>query len=156
MQYKLPDYIKRQCLAIAQGYEENRRYYLSERQMILNSSSSGHTNYIDSGGVECRQYNSHVSGRISNEPHDKTIQLEQLEKHIKVKQYKAVDDAKFQIGIGFPEHLRQKLTKAIMINCSQPRRYPYGRLDVGDMERSTFYNHRSIFLYNIAISLQFV
>jgi hypothetical protein len=155
MQYKLPHDVKTQCLAIVQGYDRRYKWYLDERWKILNSSPSGYTTYIDNG-IECRQYSPHVSGHITDEPYDKTIQLDRLEKHINVLYNHAVDEAKLCIGLDLPEGMRQKLTKAIMINCSYPRRYPYERLDVDDMERSTFYNHRTTFLYNIANSLQFV
>lgn len=155
MQRKLPDDVKRQCLAIVQGYDRRRKWYIEERQNILESTPSGYTTYTNDG-VECRQYNQHISGRISDTPYDKTIQLERLEKHIKVQQNKAIDDAKLQIGVNLPELLRQKLVKAIMINCEEPRRYPYEYLGLDGIGRRDFYYRRTEFLYNIAVSLELV
>lgn len=116
MNHRLPDDVKRQCLAIVQGYDRRRKWYLEELEK----------------------------------------KTPDLENNIKFKQNYAIDDAKMQIGIDIIDDLsRQKLIKAIIINCEEPRRYPHRYLDVGISE-DKFYEERNKFLYNVAQYLQIV
>ena len=155
MTNKLPDDIKQQCLAIVRGHDRRLKWYNAERQNILNSSSAGYTNYVDNG-VECRQYHVPLNDRISDIPYIKTLQLEKLDKSIKAQYIRIVENAKLNIGVGLNKKSREKLIKAIMLNCKAGRQFPYERLDAGKISRSAFFRNRDKFLYEIANCLQIV
>lgn len=65
----------------------------------------------------------------------------------------AVDQACAWIGREFPGPCGDELCKAIRRNCSDGREFPFERLGVHFMSRSSFYKYRRVFLEEIGKGL---
>ena len=148
---KLPRDIQQQCLWIVRGYERNKREYTERRRDILEGGGARYTEYVVNG-EERRAYlpGSHNASRTTE---DKQLQLEGLEKTLAFKQMKAVEHARDRVGAGLPEQLRDLLRKAIMLNCTDGRKYPYEHLYTIGVSRRSFYLYREAFFWDIATEL---
>ena len=161
MKNRLPDDVKQQCLWIVRGHERREQWYKTERQNILNSSSSGFTTY-QQNGIEYRQYAPPLNGYITDIPYIKTLQLDKLENSVKAQQVRAVNNAIKNIGIDIEnKKLREKLVGAIILNCKDRHKFPYERLDLyidknNKISRSAFFRQKDNFFYEIANCLHIV
>ena len=133
----------KQAKAAARGYEEARREYHKQRQLILNSSGGSLPGEGHSGN--------RWSGTRATET--KAERLESLERAYWVREMHAVERARDRIGAGMPGEMREALKKAIMINISSGKKYPFERLYVVGVSRRTFYRHRAAFLEDIAAEI---
>ena len=129
--------------AIAKNYEQARRAYLQERAAILNSTNSS---LMDTG----RSRGQWAGGRTTE---TKATKLESLELLQWVREMHAVERARDRIGASLPDEMRETLRKAIMLNVSSGKRYPFERLYVVGISRRTFYRFRQRFLDDIAAEL---
>lgn len=132
-----------QAQAIARNYEQARRAYHQERAAILNSTSG---NVMDTS----RSRGQWAGGRTTE---TKATKLESLERLQWVREMHAVEHARDRIGASLPDEMRETLRKAIMLNVSSGKRYPFERLYVVGISRRTFYRFRQRFLDDIAAEL---
>ena len=132
----------REKLAV-RNYEQARRAYLQERAAILNSTNSS---LMDTG----RSRGQWAGGRATEQ---KAARLEDLERLQWVKEMHALERARDRIGAGMPEEMRKTLQAAIMLNCTNGKKYPFERLYTVGISRRTFYRHRQRFLDDVAAEL---
>lgn len=135
---RLPYDIKQECLWIVRGYERRVKNYAQERNNILHGSS-----------CEC---DGMPNGTDKKSPTERKIAaLELLESCPEVQRVHAVDHAKMKIGrdVASPE-CRERLKRAILLNCVSGREYPFERLNVNEFSRRDFYRRKDGFLEEIA------
>ena len=148
---KLPWDIKQQCLWIVRGYDRQRREYMKARREILDAGSARFTTYTVNG-EERRAFlpGGHTASRTTE---DRQMQLEALENTAAFRQMRAVEHARAGIGGGLPRDMADQLRDAIMLNCMDGRKYPFEKLCIIGLERTTFYRARNGFLLQIAVEL---
>ena len=148
---KLPRDIQQQCLWIVRGYERNKREYNERRRDIIEGGGARYTEYVVNG--ETRRTYLPGSHNASRTTEDKQLQLEGLEKTLAYKQMKAVEHARDRVGAGLQNDQRELLRKAIMLNCSDGRKFPFERLYTIGVSRMSFYRYREAFFWDIATEL---
>lgn len=148
---RLPRDIQQQCLWIVRGYERCKKEYNARRREILEAGGEHYTTY-KVNGEERRAYlpSSNTASRTTE---DKQMQLEGLERTLVFRQMRAVEHARDRVGAGLPEMLADLLREAIMLNCSDGRKYPFERLYIVGISRAGFYRYREAFFYDIANEL---
>ena len=148
---RLPWDVRQQCLWIVRGYERQRREYMKARREILDASGGHYVTYTENG-EERRAFlpGAHNASRTTE---DRQLRLEALEHTAAFRQMRAVEHARAKIGAGMPPELQDALRDAIMLNCSDGRKYPFERLYVIGISRADFYRARNAFFWNIATEL---
>lgn len=127
----------------ARSYENRRHEYARERWNIIHDGGSSLQGEARSRGQ--------WSGNRTTEA--KAAKLESLERLQWVREMHAVERARDRIGADLPEEMRKALQAAIMLNCSNGRRYPFEELYTVGVSRRTFYRHRQRFLDDVATEL---
>lgn len=149
---RLPWDVRKQCLWIVRGYERQRREYMKARREILDASSGWHFATYTENGEERRAFlpGAHNASRTTENLAER---LAALEHTAAFRQMRAVEHARAKIGAGMPGPLQDALREAITLNCMDGRKYPFERLYVVGIERTTFYRARNAFFWNIAEEL---
>ena len=153
----LPDDVKQVCIHLAKGYGRRVQDYNERRTAIIDGRCCDFEEVRDPDDPDnwkkvtrVYQPKAHYATRVAESVAERLLALEDLPD---TKYMRAVEQAQLRIGLDLPEELRRKLVKAIMLNCSAGRRYPFECLDVEGIERTDFYNRRTRFLAVIAGSL---
>ena len=128
---------------IVRDYERRHREYIKLRQSIIEGGGSGWQ-------TESYRGNQRAASRTTE---NRELRLERLENLRWAKEMHAVEHARDRIGAGMPEEMRKQLRDAIMLNCSNGRRYPFERLYTVGISRRTFYRIRRGFLDDVAAEL---
>lgn len=138
--YKLPDDLKLQCLSLVKGYKRRVKLYHDRRNDIIYGGGSAPTG-LPAG--DC----------ISDTTGNKALKLQKIEVLYDTVAMRAVEKAKFLIGLDCAEDERQKLMEAIWDSCIEGRNFifNYRNLSVG---KDNFYERRRKFLYDIAKYLE--
>lgn len=151
---KIPDDVKQICIQVARGYNRRVRNYYNRRREIIEGSACGYVVIPDSANPEdwtktmwAYTMPAHNAQRTAE---NKAEQLLGLEKLPDVLRMRAVERAQANVRQDLPQELRQKLVKAIMLNCKSGRRFPYKVLDVEGFSERGFYRERDGFLCDIA------
>lgn len=141
MIYDLPVPIRNQCIWIVRSYEERMREYKAARKRILDGRGS------PSGlGVKTTP-----SGRRSTE--EATALLAAVDQMPAVRQMRAVDAALDLAAESFPLDMRNKVRSALFLSCQDGKKYPFERLNVPAMSKSSFFRLRRYMLYQLADNL---
>ena len=155
----LPDDLRQLCIQLVRGYDRRVRDYYDRRREIVEGTSVQYTVLKDPNDPDgwknsawVYQPKAHNASRTTESIAERILALEDLPD---TKYMRAVEQAQLRIGLDLPEDMRQKLVKAIMLNCTAGRRYPFECLDVEGIERTNFYNRRTVFLIDIARYLDF-
>ena len=148
---KLPWDVRQQVLWIVRGYERQKREYLRSRMEILSTGGDRSATYTVNG-EERREYlpSAHNASRTTE---NVATRLAALDETTAVRQIRAVERARYHIGDGLPAELADKLREAVWMNCMDGRKYPFERLYVVGLERTTFYRRRNEFLRQIAAEM---
>lgn len=135
---RLPYDIKQECLWIVRGYDRRVKNYALERSDILHGSS-----------CEC---DGMPHGTEMTSPTERKLAaLERLEQCPEVQRLRAVDYAKTGIGRDvMAAECRERLQRAILLNCVSGREYPFERLNVSEFSRRDFYRRKDNFLEDVA------
>lgn len=149
---KLPWDVRQQCIWIVRGYERQRREYMKARREILDAGGGDRSVTYTVNGEERREYLPlpHNAARQTENLAERLAALEQTQAF---RQMRAVEHARARIGADLPGDLQDKLRDAIMLNCLDGRKYPFERLYVVGIERTSFYKTRNAFFKNIATEL---
>lgn len=136
--YKIPEDVKTACISYVKGYKRLVYEYHKKRNDIIYAGKN--TSFDKLPG----------NGRMSDEPCDKTVKLDEIEGHFDTKIMKAVEQAKLHIGVDIPdEDERQRLKEAIVDCCRDGRRFVFRYCGL-NMDKATFYRRRNKFLCEIA------
>lgn len=140
--YKLPEDTKTACISYVRGYKRLVYEYHKKRDDIIYSGKNISFDRIPGGGT------------LSDEPYDKMVRLQEIEGHFDTKIMRAVEQAILHIGVDvLDEGERQRLKEAIIDCCKDGRRFVFRYCGL-DMGKSTFYERRNKFLYEISKYLQ--
>lgn len=148
---KLPWDVRQQCLWIVRGYDRARREYIKARRELLDAGGANYITYTEEG-EEKRAFlpSSHQATRTTENLADRLMALDNTQSF---RQMRAVEHARARIGAGMPPELQDELRDAIMLNCSDGRKYPFERMYVIGISRADFYRARNAFFRAIAIEL---
>ena len=150
MKNKVPKDILVLCEYIARGYERRKKDYENRRTDIIYHSSAGY--FADrvggGGGSKC--------GNVSDPSARKAELLEKLENSLEARFMKAVERALAEVGGDVTRDSREKLRKAIMLNCESGRDYPYEVLNIDEFSRRDFYRRRRRFIVGIGEALELI
>lgn len=153
----LPDDVKQVCIHLVRGYDRRVQAYNERRRDIIDGRSCGFEEVRDPDDPDdwrkvtrVYQPKAHNASRTTESIAERILALEDLPD---TKYMRAVEQAQLRIGLDLPEGMRKKLAKAVMLNCTAGRQYPYEYLDIEGVERTDFYNRRTRFLADIAGSL---
>ena len=161
--YKLPADVKTSAIGMVRGYPRRLAWYQAARDSIINGTPCNYVTYTQTihepgGGTrkeERRQYFSH--GSIPGNPtEDKTIRLERLENAVETRRMRAVEQAALRIATDVQSDAeREKIRRAVLDSCIDGRHFifEYRNLCVG---KTNFYKRRSKFLYEVAVSTEFL
>ena len=157
---KMPDDVRRTCIELVKGYERRVREYRVKRMQIIDGAPCQYEVIKDLDDPDdwkkTERFYPPSSHSASRTGEDKVMQLQKLEELPETKRMRAVERAKEQIGLDLPKELRKALAEAIWLNCKSGRRYPYTCFYLPGIEKTNFYDRRSIFLYAIASYLNLV
>jgi len=131
------------CEQVARGYERRRRDYERRRLDVIYSRGSG---VVEFGGR---------SG-FSNPNAYKSERLERLEGCLDVKLIHAVDEALLMLGADVVRESRERLRRAMLLNCENGREFPYEVLGLDEFSRSDFYRRKKGFIKGIGVALGLV
>lgn len=150
----LPDDVKKECIAIVQGYDRRVKKYNNLRREIVEGGGGNYVVLPDPKNPEDWKKTTwafnQTSHNASRTTEDKAAKLLGLEELPDTKRMRAVEKARDNIGLDLPPQLRRKLVKAVMLNCKSGRKYPYKVLDVEGFSERSFYRERDLFLLDIA------
>lgn len=149
---KLPWGLKQRVLGIVKDYDRMRAEYKARRMDILDAGGGHYSTYVVNG-EERRAYmpSAHNASRTTE---DKQLQLDGLEQTLLVRQLRAVEHASARIGKDLPGPMQDQLREALMLNCTDGRKFPFERLFVTGVSRSEFYERKDAFLLAIYEELQ--
>jgi len=134
-----PKDVIRLCEEIVRGYERRKHAYEQRRLDIV---------YYRGGGFSAGR-NPNMSDTVA----DKTERLEKLEESMDVKFIRAVEQSLAAVGDDVVYESRERLRKAILLNCENGRDYPYEMLDADEFSRRDFYRRRQKFIIGVAAAL---
>ncbi|MDR0223181.1 MAG: hypothetical protein LBI38_06590 [Oscillospiraceae bacterium] len=135
-----PKDVMRLCEEIAKGHERRKKAYERKRLDIIYSTGGG---FVELGR------NSDISDPVAK----KTERLENLEKGLDAKFIRAVEQSLSASGTDVSWESREKLRKALMLNCESGRDYPYELLGIDEFSRRDFYRRKGRFIAEIASAL---
>ena len=151
---KLPDDVKKECMALVKGYLRRRQEYTLRCEELMSTSHNNVITIKDPTEPDnWKKYEGVIlpgNRHASRTTEDIAERIQGLEKLPDTKRMRAVEYAAERIGLDLPQPARQILVKAIFKSCIEGRKYPFERLGVDGMERSCFYDRRAKFLMNIA------
>lgn len=147
----MPWALKQQILWIVRDFERTKREYRRERLEIIEAGGDRAETYTVNG-EERRIYmpSGHNASRTTE---DRQMQLAALEMRPAYRQMHAVEHARDRVGAELPDMLRDQLREAIMLSCTDGRRYPFERLFIAGISRTEFYRFRDEMLKAIAREL---
>lgn len=156
--YKLPEDVKATALHMVRGYVRRRAWYHAARESIIHGSTCRYITYtvtVDGHSETRRQY--FDPGSLPGKPtEDKVIRLARLDETPDAKRLRAVERALLRVGLDIADDAeREKLRLALCDSCIEGRRFVFEHrnLCVG---KTNFYKRRSLFLYEIAKSTDFL
>ena len=141
---RIPKDVTALCEQIVRGHERRKKDYENKRLDIIYARSSGFENAI--GG-------SKSAGNWSDSSFAKAERLEKLESCLDAKFIRAVEQSLLGLGEDVSRDSRERLRKAVMLNCENGREYPYEVLNIDEFSRRDFYRRRKSFIVGIGATL---
>lgn len=136
---------------IVSGQPRRVRDYNLALASILGRTAPAFVDCTEKHGEQMRVYMPRAKGRTSNPTAEAAEAIAALEELADTKTMRAVQAAEASIGTDITsEAIAEKLRRGIMLNCINPRRHPYERLDVVGIGRTDFYTRRARFLNDVA------
>ncbi|MCL2755352.1 MAG: hypothetical protein FWD35_06530 [Oscillospiraceae bacterium] len=136
---KTPDDVVSLCEGIARGYNRRKKDHESKRLDIIYSGATA--------------FSDHVGGARGNATSDpvarKAERLEALESCLDAQFIGAVEQSLTRVGADVPRELREKLRRAVMLNCESGREFPFEILNIDEFSRRDFYRRRKAFIMGI-------
>ena len=156
----MPEYVKKECIAIVRGHGQRLHDYQEERYRIINASPSSrieaYMGYIYDAKTKKEKEVRYAVPRsntnaIANPTHDKVEALERLDNSRCAQKIRAVDNALYMIASQYGEgDVRKKMCDTLMESVVLGKRFVFRHYDV-PVSKATFYRRRDEFLYYIGI-----
>jgi len=145
---KTPDDVVSLCEGIARGYNRRKKDYENRRLDIVYAGSVS-TAFCDLVGG--------AKGNATSDPvARKAERLEKLENSLDARFIHAVEQSLAHVGADVTRELREKLRRAVMLNCENGRDFPYELLNIDEFSRRDFYRRRRAFVEGIGAVLGLV
>ena len=161
--YKLPDDVRATAINMVRGYARRAAWYSAARESIIHGTTCNYVTYtsttvLPDGSTKKelrRQYFPH--GSVPGNPtEDKVVRLDKLEHTVEVARMRAVEQALLRVGADIPSDAeREKIREAVKDSCIEGRyfKFEYRNLPVS---KAAFYRRRNKFLYEVAVSTEFL
>jgi hypothetical protein len=143
---KVPKDVTALCEQVAKGYERRKKSYEQQRMDIIYRQPSGGADFV--GG--------HTPGRNGNPTAFKAERLLKLENGLDMQMIRAVDEALLMTGTDVSRDSREKLRKALLLNCEDGKEFPFEVLGLDGFSRSEFYRRKRMFIAGIGAALGLV
>ncbi|MCL2070756.1 MAG: hypothetical protein FWH07_00785 [Oscillospiraceae bacterium] len=140
---RIPKDVTALCEQVAKGYERRKKDYENRRMDIIYSHTSGFEGAV--GGAR--------GNSVSDPSAAKAERLEKLEESLDAKFVRAVERAIISLGADVARDSREKLRKAVLLNCENGHEYPYEILGIDEFSRREFYRRRKSFIVEIGAEL---
>jgi len=137
-----PKDVLRICEEIVKGYGRRKRNF-EQRRLDIVYYCRGGSGFARVGG----------GSGVSNPVAEKNERLEKLDASLDALFIKAVEQSLVEVGDDVAREPRERLRKAILLNCEDGYEFPYEMLDVGEFSRRDFYRRRKKFICSVAAAL---
>jgi len=132
------------CEQIVRGYDRRKKEYERSRvDIVYRRASGGMTDFIAERNAS----------NISDPTERKAEQLERLEDSLDVKFMRAVEQSLLMLGTDVSRDSRERLCKAVLLNCENGREYPYEMLNIDEFSRRDFYRRKKRFIMGVGVVL---
>ena len=157
--YRLPEDVKLSALSYVKGYPRRKAEYMKKFNDIVTGKGFPYEVYtvpaFDERGepceLKCLSPIGRVSGSIGNPTEQKAFLLERLSRDPDTIKMRAVERAMELIGDRImADDLRQKLVKAVLLNCDSGRVNSYEEMELPGISRKSFFAERRRFLWYVA------
>ena len=150
-EYKMQPYERQQAIAIVKAYKAYKADVFSEEESILSLNGGEYETIGDE-----RAYQPHGKGGKSAPTEDKALRLQKLHESYKARCVQAVEYAFASLPIKYytPE-LQKKVKQALFASCVKGRYFRFEHSGIVGLERSRFYQIRSLFLLEIIKYMKF-
>lgn len=156
--YKLPEDVRVTAINMVRGYDRRRAWYHAAREAILYATPCRYITYtvtVDGRRETRRQY--FDPGSVPGSPtEDKGVRLVLLEETVEVRRMRAVEQALLRVALDIPDDAqREKIRRAVCDSCLEGRHFVFEHRNLC-VSKATFYRKRNKFLYDVAISTEFL
>ena len=156
--YKMPPDVRRTVISIVQGYERRKielRY--AEEEVFSLCSGKFETVTNDKGKETERAFMPSGKGGKSSVTENQAMQLLNLHNSFDYRCNEAIDEALSSLPLSaYNAELAKKVREMIFLSCKIGRRFNFARSGICGIERSRFYQLRSVFLLAVAKKLDFL
>lgn len=143
--YKMQPYERQQAIAIVKAYKAYKADVLSEEKSILSLNGGKYETIGDE-----RAFQPHGKGGKSAPTEDKALRLQRLHESYKARCVQAVEYAFASLPIKhYTPELQKKVRQALFASCVKGRYFRFEYSGTVGLERSRFYQIRSLFLLEI-------
>lgn len=150
--YKMPDDVRETMIRIVKGHDRRKKKLIELEKEIC---SIGAAKYETKGDE--RIFQPKGKGGTSSVVETQADKLMKLHNRFDYKCVKAVDEALAELPIDHYNHeLAKKVKECIIASCVYGKKFVFRYSGIAGLERSRFYELRSLFLYLVAKKLEFI
>lgn len=156
--YKMPSDIRRTVISIVQGYERRKIQLRRDEEDILSLGSGKFETVTGDDGKETeRAFMPSGKGGKSSAVENQAMRLLSLHNSFDYRCNKAIDEALDSLPLkGYSAELADKVREKIILSCKIGKRFNFERSGIVGIEKSRFYQLRSLFLISVAKKLKFL
>lgn len=153
--YKMPPDVRRTVISIVQGYERRNIELRRDEEEILSLGSGKFETVKDDDGKDTeRAFMPSGKGGKSSAVENQALRLMNLHDSFDYRCNKAIDEALSSLPLSaYNAELAKKVRDMIFLSCKIGRRFNFARSGIVGIERSRFYQLRSVFLLTVAKKL---
>ena len=156
--YKMPSDVRRTVISIVQGYERRKIQLRRDEEDILSLGSGKFETVRDNEGKETeRAFMPSGKGGKSSAVENQAMRLLNLHNSFDYRCNKAIDEALDSLPLSsYNPELAKKVRNMIFLSCILGKRFCFERAGIVGIEKSRFYQLRSVFLIAIAKKLGYL
>lgn len=153
--YKMPSDVRRTVISIVQGYERRKVELKRDEEDILSLGSGNFETVTDDKSKETeRAFMPSGKGGKSSAVENQAMRLMNLHNSFDYRCNKAIDEALATVPLdGYTPELAKKVREKIFLSCILGKRFCFERAGIVGIEKSRFYQLRTVFLISIAKKL---
>lgn len=156
--YKMPPDVRKTVISIVQGYERRKIKLRRDEEDILSLGSGKFESVKDDDGKETeRAFMPSGKGGKSSVVENQARRLLNLHNSFDYRCNKAIDEALDSLPLSaYNTELAKKVRNMIFLSCILGKRFSFERAGIVGIEKSRFYQLRSVFLISIAKKLGYL
>ena len=156
--YKMPPDVRKTVISIVQGYERRKIKLRRDEEKILSLGSGKFETVKDAEGKETeRAFMPSGKGGKSSAVENQAMRLLNLHNSFDYRCNKAIDEALDSLPLSaYNTELAKKVRNMIFLSCILGKRFCFERAGIVGIEKSRFYQLRTVFLISIAKKLGYL